>query len=193
MDRRIEITGEEEYRAFLRSLPKYRSILNRFTHFTITGSVHKEELKDFQEALNLKGRKKRMTFLYDRACDIIDAYNEKNRISCRYNEDGICEDPKHQTRKNGCCCHCYLQSPTGCPTRNLSCKFYFCDHICKSFRPLTMGDIDLLWMFTWSEREIIKNNVFVKRETYINLLCLGSYLLFCIYSVLKFYRIKNVF
>ena len=56
-----------------------------------------------------------------------------------------------------------------------------------------MKDIDLLRMFTPSEREIIKDNVFVKRETSINLLCLGSYLLFCVYSIVKFYRIKNVF
>ena len=193
MERKIEITNEEEYRAFLKKLPLYRSILNRFTVFKISGSVHQDELKDLNQALNLKNRKKRMTFLFDRACDIIDAYNEANGISCRYNGGGICEDPKHQTRKNGCCCHCYLQKPPGCPTRNLSCKFYFCDHICKKFRPLTPDDIDLLKMFSWSEREIIKNNVFVTRETYIRLLCLGSYLLFCIYSVIKFYRIKNVF
>ncbi len=56
-----------------------------------------------------------------------------------------------------------------------------------------MEDIDLLKMFNRSELEIIKNNVFVTRKTYINLLCLGSYLLFCIYSIVKFYRIKNVF
>ena len=56
-----------------------------------------------------------------------------------------------------------------------------------------MKDIELLRMFTPSERQIIKENVFVKRETSIGLLCLGSYLLFCVYSIVKFYRIKNVF
>ncbi len=193
MEQSITINSEEEYQAFLKQLPKYRGLRGRFTTFAITGTVHKEELKDFETALNLKNRRKRMTFLFDRACDIIDRYNEENGITCSYNSEGICEDPKHQTRKNGCCCHCYLQSSTGCPSRNLSCKFYFCDHICKKFRPLTMEDIDLLKMFNWSEREIIKNNVFVTRRTYINLLCLGSYLLFCVYSIVKFYRIRNVF
>ena len=189
----IQINSEEEYQAFLKRIPLYRSVLCRFTTFAISGTVHPEELKDFETALNLKNRKKRITFLHDRICDIIDQYNAANGIVCHYNSDGICEDPKHQTRKNGCCCHCYLQTSTGCPSRNLSCKFYFCDHMCKKFRPLTMKDIELLRMFTPSERQIIKENVFVKRETSIGLLCLGSYLLFCVYSIVKFYRIKNVF
>ncbi len=193
MEQNISINNEEDYQAFLKKLPKYRGIRGRFTDFVITGSVHTEELQDLSKALNIKNRRKRITYIYDRACDIIDSYNEKNGICCRYNDQGICEDPKHQTRKNGCCCHCYLQSSSGCPDRNLSCKFYFCDHICKKFKPLTMEDIDLLKMFTVSQREIIKNNVFVTRKTYIKLLCLGSYLLFCMYSVIKFYRIKNVF
>lgn len=55
-----------------------------------------------------------------------------------------------------------------------------------------MEDIDLLKLFSWSQREIIKTNVFVTRRTYINLLCLGSYLLFCMYSVIKFFRLKNL-
>lgn len=190
MEQIIKINNEEEYRTFLKKLPAYRSLLYRFTKFSIDSAVHKEELQDLQEALNIKNRRKRISFLYDRACDIIDEYNAKHGVSCCYSSEGICEDPKHQKKKNGCCFLCYLQSPSGCPTRNLSCKLYFCDHMCKKYRPLTMDDIDLLRMFSWSEREIIKSNVFIKRETYIDLLCLGSYLLFCIYSVIKFYRIK---
>ena len=192
MELRIKIDNEEEYQAFLKKLPAYRGIRGRFTSFDITGSVHQDELKDLAEALNIKNRRKRITFLYDRACDIIDKYNEENRISCRYNSEGICEDPKHGKKKNGCCFLCYLQSECGCPDRNLSCKLYFCDHICKKFHPLTMEDIDLLKLFSWSQREIIKTNVFVTRRTYINLLCLGSYLLFCMYSVIKFFRLKNL-
>jgi hypothetical protein len=193
VERTIAINSEEQYQEFLRGLPKYRGLLGYFTTYTIRGTVHTKELHDFERALNLKNRRKRITYLYDRVCDIIDQYNAEQGITCHYSAEGICEDPKHQTRKNGCCCHCYLQRPDGCPTRNLSCKFYFCDHLAKKYHALTMEDIDLLKLFTWSEREIIKNNVFVTRKTYINLLCLGSYLLFCIYSVVKFYRIKNVF
>ncbi|MCR5118864.1 MAG: hypothetical protein K6B44_04505 [Lachnospiraceae bacterium] len=193
MEQKIRINNEEEYRAFLKKLPLYRSILKRFTKFSISAPVYTEKLKDFETALNLKNRRKRITFLFDRACDIIDKYNEENGISCCYNSEGFCEDPKHQKKKNGCCFLCYLQSENGCPTRNLSCKLYFCDHICKKYHPLTMDDIDLLRMFSPSQREIIKSNVFVTRKTYINLLCLNSYLLFCMYSVLKFFRLKNLY
>lgn len=190
--RTITIDNEEKYRAFLRRLPVYRSILFRFTEFEITGSCRPSELQDFQTALNIKNRRKRIVYLYERCCEIIDRYNSEHCITCRYSAEGICEDPKHQTRKNGCCCHCYLQSSDGCPTRNLSCKLYFCDHISNRYHPLTMEDINLLRMFTASQREIIKSNVFVTEKTYIRLLYIGSYLLFCMYSVIKLYRIKNV-
>ena len=193
MEKRIEIGNEEEYQEFLRRLPKYRGLRYRATEFTARSKVHPKRVADIVTALNIKNRRKRIEYLFDRACDIIDAHNEAEGIICHYNADGICEDPKHQTRKNGCCCHCYLQSSSGCPSRNLSCKFYFCDHMCGKHRPLTMEDIDLLRLFTASQREIIKNNVFVTRKAYINMLWIGSYLIFCMYSVLKFYRIKNVF
>ena len=62
MEQNITINSEEEYRTFLKQLPKYRGLRGRFTTFAITGTVHAEELKDFETALNLKKRRARMTF-----------------------------------------------------------------------------------------------------------------------------------
>ena len=59
LHRSISIKSEEEYQAFLAQLPKYRGLRGRFTTFTITGTVHAEELKDFETALNLKKRRAR--------------------------------------------------------------------------------------------------------------------------------------
>ncbi len=190
--KKIYIRNESEYRAFLKKLPLYRSLLYVFTEFELEGSLHGKRLADLQKALNIKGKHRRIEFIYDRSCDIIDEYNEEHGNICHYSEDGICEDPKHRTRVNGCCWYCPLQSSTGCTSRNLSCKFFFCDHMCAKFKPLTVEDIDLLRMFNRSRRAIARENYFVRRETCLRILNLGSYLLYCVYSIIKLFRIKNI-
>ena len=189
--KQIKINTESEYREFLEKLKRYRGLLYRNTRFEISSALHNERIRDMETALNIKNRRQRIEYLYDRACDIVDEYNNKNGIICHYSAEGICEDPKHQKNKNGCCFICYLQSPEGCPTKNLSCKLFYCDHMCSKYVPITMDDIDLLKLFTWSQREIIKSNEFLDRKTYIDILWVGSYMLFCLYSIRKLFRMRK--
>ena len=42
-----------------------------------------------ETALNIKNRRQRIEYLYDRACDIVDEYNNKNGIICHYSAEGI--------------------------------------------------------------------------------------------------------
>ena len=61
----------------------------------------------------------------------------------------------------------------------------------ERYRHLTVGDVDLFRLFTPSQRAIARENVYVTRQTHLRLLRLGSYLLYCIYSVIKPFRMKN--
>ena len=187
----IEIRDEDGYRAFLEKLPLYRSAIFSHTVFEIRSEVHGSRIRDIEAALNIKGRRARVVFLHDRASDIIDEYNEAQGIYCKY-EDGKCEDPKHQRFKNGCCCHCYLQSSTGCHTKNLACKLFFCDFKAAQHEFLGMEKIDLLRLFTRSQRLIARENIYASRGENIALLTIGSYLIFCIYSLFKLFRMKNI-
>ena len=63
--------------------------------------------------------------------------------------------------------------------------------MCSKYVPITMDDIDLLKLFTWSQREIIKSNEFLDRKTYIDILWVGSYMLFCLYSIRKLFRMRK--
>ena len=190
MEKKIEIRNEEEYQQFLKALPLYRSVFGRAVHFEIGSAVHPERVRDIETALNIKSRKRRIEYIYDRGCDIVDRFNEENGAVCRFS-GGRCEDPKHQRYPNGCCCHCYLQTSHGCPTKNLSCKFFFCDHMAKKYRYLSVGDVDLFRLLTPGQRAIVRENVYVTKQTYLRLLWLGSYLLYCMYSVVKPFRMKN--
>ena len=80
MVKTIEIRNEEEYSQFLHRLPLYRSLLCRFTKFRISSAVHRERVGDIAHALNIKSRRKRTEYIHDRACDIIDAYNEEKGL-----------------------------------------------------------------------------------------------------------------
>ncbi len=59
--------------------------------------------------------------------------------------------------------------------------------------PLTIEDIPLLRLLTKSQLQIVKENVFTDRKTAINLLYIGSYLIFGLYSFIKVIRMKNIF
>ena len=191
LNKEIIINTNEEYDKFKKKLWLYRSWLYCFVSFKISGKVRQKELKDFETALNIKNDRKRTRFIYDRACKFIDEYNEKHCICCEYH-DSICEDPKHQKMKNGCCWYCHLQTNTGCPSRNLACKLFFCDHMWEKHHPLTAKDIDILLMFSPSRRAIARENTFVTEETFLRQLDIGSYGLMCIYSITKLFRFKNL-
>ena len=192
MEKTIVIENEADYQRFLRKLPAYRSVLHRFTSFRVRSAVHEGEAESIARALNLKKRRERVSYVYDRACDFGDRYNEENGIVCAFT-DGMCEDPKHRRFPNGCCFICHMQTSSGCPTRNLSCKLFYCDHMAEKYgdKILTVKDIPVLRLFTPSQRLIAKENVFVPRETCIRLLSFGSYLVYCMYSVVKPFRFRN--
>ena len=192
MVKNIEITNESEYRQFLRKLPLYKSLLFRFAEFRVNSAVFPETVREIAEALNMKRRRERIRYIYDRACEYVDRYNAENGIFCAFS-DGMCEDPKHQRLKNGCCYICHLVTAEGCPTRNLACKLFYCDHMAAKYgdRLLTADRIDLLRLLSPSQRLIARENVYVTRQTQLRQLYHGSYLIYCMYSVIKPFRFQN--
>lgn len=142
-----------------------------------------DEYSDLIKALSIKNRYKRTCFIYDKACDYIDSYNENNNIRCEFC-DNRCSDHRHKNNINGCCAHCKYQSNRGCKTQNLSCKFYFCDYMSK-YPVIKEEDIHILKLLSKRQRYICKNNVFCKRSIFIGLLFTGSVLVYFLYCFIK--------
>lgn len=147
-------------------------------------SIEYDYSKEYEVLVNavlMTNRKERIQYIYDSACDKIDEYNEKHNIICEF-KDGRCQAKGGNGRLNGCCYHCRLQSETGCPTRNLTCKFYYCDML-KAKNPPKFDDFPEFRLLTHLQKNIVKTNAYCYKETYIKLLLANSYLLFYIYSV----------
>lgn len=187
----ILIESEEDYKKFIKFIPLYRSFLFKFVEINIINCT-RHQLDDIMIALNIKNRKKRIKYMYEYICRQIDQYNEDNEIRCEF-EENRCNDCKHNWHENGCCYHCSYQSTSGCPTQNLSCKLFFCDYMDKHYKLLKFDDILMLKLFTKREQAIIKGNVFCSKEDFLNLLYIGSYLIYSIYSIIKIFRMKHIF
>ena len=185
------INTEDDYERLKSSLRKYTGLKYRKTTFTLSGEYSKYGLKEAIDALNIKNRSKRIEYIYDTACELVDGFNNVNEICCPFT-DNRCPDCKHNSHVNGCCYHCSLQSTKGCPTKNLSCKLYFCEYMKEHHHPLTMDDLDILNLLSRSQRAILRENVFVSRKIAISLLKIGSYIVFGLFSVYKLFTLRNI-
>ena len=187
----LRVVSADDYEALKKNLRKYAGIRYRKTEFILEDHLGIYGLQETVEALNRKKRYDRIIYIYDTACRLIDEYNRKNAIKCPFT-DGKCPDCRHNSHINGCCYHCGLQTAEGCPTCNLSCKLYFCSYMKERYRVLQLEDLDILRLLSWSQRNILKENVFVGRGFALLMLNVGSYLVFCLFSVYKICTMRNL-
>lgn len=176
----MNISTKEEFDAFLKSPRKYL----RYKELEIS-YPYPEEYKALVQAIKIRKRKERIAYIYDNACDRIDAYNEENKLICQFC-DGRCREASKGGRINGCCYRCRFQSSTGCPSRNLTCKLYFCDEMLAQ-GPLRFENFPEFQLLTRLQKNIVKTNAYCTRETSLRLMYINSYLVFYLYSI------RNVF
>jgi hypothetical protein len=187
----ITIETDDDYKKFIKKIPLYKSFLYKFTEFNIINYTN-YPLEDIMKMLNIKNRKKRIKYIYDYVCNQIDDYNNQNNIKCEF-EENRCHDCKHNWHENGCCFHCPYQNQSGCPTKNLSCKLFYCEYMDNKYKLLKFDDIIALRLFTKREQMIIKGNVFCNEKDFLTLLYIGSYFIYTIYSIFKIFKMKNIF
>ena len=149
----------------------------------IVNCTYPKEYEAFTRAIAIRSRRKRICYIYDNACDLIDEYNDKNGIICSF-EKGRCRLEDRLGAVNGCCCHCIYQSDKGCPSRNLTCKLFFCDRL-KEKHPPVFEDFKEFRLLTRRQQYMIRTNYYCKRDTFLRLLNIGSIMVFFIYSIRK--------
>lgn len=136
-------------------------------------------------AMKIKNRKERITYIYDNACKTIDDYNAENHMDCTF-KDGRCLEKEKGGKVNGCCYRCKFQSSRGCPSKNLTCKFYFCSRFLREHKkPLTFEDFPEFKLLTKFQQEIVKTNAYCTRETFLKMLLLDNFFVFYIFSTVK--------
>lgn len=189
MEKVLFIENEKNLRTFYHYLFLYKSFLYRFVNFRL--DEDKFDISGIVEALNIKNKKKRVEFIYDRACDEVDNFfANKNICNFKNGQCGIQRKLKNN-KFNGCCRRCAYQTSKGCPTKNLACKLFFCSYIKDRYDIIKLKDLKILKALYFRQRAIVKSDYFSSRRDVINDLYLNSYI---IGNIRILYRIikKNV-
>lgn len=138
----VKVKDQTALDKFYQKLFFYKKIWFKKTNFILDSNF--EELKPIVEALNIKNRKQRITYIYDTACQQIDDhYQNKNICGFKNNKCYVQQKLKNGTI-NGCCRCCMYQSPKGCTTKNLTCKLFTCSEVEKRCQVIKFDDLKIL-------------------------------------------------
>ena len=84
----ITINNYKDYNKFLKRINIYKSILYYNTLFEVKNNINERNIDYITNALNMKNRKKRIEYVYDQSCKLIDWKNKGINI-CGF-ENGKC-------------------------------------------------------------------------------------------------------
>ena len=140
----------------------YRSFLCTFVTFRTT--LKDSTSKSIIQALNYKGRYKRIYYVIDTLCNQIDDYYKESNLCDFCNSQCICHRSLGYDYQNGCCRKCRHQSSHGCTTKNFACKMFYCSYASSSIKKLTYQDLGLLKVLTPFQRFVLKSEYFATIE-----------------------------
>ena len=156
----INVNNEKELKKFYKFLPFYKSFIFKIFKFDIKSKY--DDIKNINTALNIKNRKKRITYIFDMACKQVDDIFKDIKNPCGF-KNGICYS------------HSRYQSSNGCNTKNITCKLFFCDEVKKRYKVIEFDDLKILKLLSIRQRYILKSDYFSSREDVINDLYYGSF------------------
>ena len=186
----IVIKSKEDYIKFIKRIVLYKSILYINTEFQVERNQINDKLQQMINGLNIKNRYKRITYVYDTACSIIDS-NTKGLNVCGFKNNKCYIQQKQNNGKcNGCCRLCKYQNSNGCPTKNLACKLFNCSEVKKRYKTIEYKDLAILKLLSLKNRLIVKSDYFSTREEVLK----DLYAYTLTYSILRiFFRsIRNL-
>lgn len=162
--KRIIVSNVKDYNKLLKKIKLYKTIFYRNTFFVVENKINDENIDYIISALNIKNRKKRIEYIYDKSCEIIDNKN-KNINTCGFKNNMCYVQRKLKNGKcNGCCRKCLYQTKSGCSTKNLACKLFNCSEVKKRYEVVEYNDLKLLKLLSLKNRIIVKSDYFSKRE-----------------------------
>ena len=167
----IKVNSKQDILKFYKRISLYRTFIFRFTTFKLNEDNPK--LTPIIKALNIKKRKKRITYIYHTICTQIDDFY-KNTDMCEF-KNGKCLSQRlgNSDKVNGCCRICKYQTSGACPTKNLACKLFYCESVKEKHEVITLDDLPIFKCFSPLQRFIVKSDFFSSEKDVINDLYLG--------------------
>ena len=114
-------------------------------------------------------------------------YDGKNL--CEFECNRCLVQRKNNKHHNGCCRKCVHWSASGCKTKNITCKFYYCYSVREKNEVLSYNDISLVKELNYRQRILIRHNYFSSREEIINDLLINSLIIVAIRIIYR--QIRN--
>ncbi len=134
-------------------------------------------------ALNIKDKKKRLSYVYDKACDLLDDdFYGKN--VCEFKDNKCIYARKEKTHCDGCCRSrdgdkvCVYLKNHICSIRCLACKFHICKYIRKKGLRYRVNDILVLkYLLNWKQKIMVYLDFFMTKEEVLKDLTKNSIIL----------------
>lgn len=191
MKKKIVVNNRNDYNRFVKKLFIYKSILYKNVFFELENIVEDENLDYLIKGLNIKNRKKRIDFIYDMCCFMIDSKNSSINICGFVNNQCFVQRKNKNQECNGCCRKCIYQTSKGCSSKNLACKLFNCSEVKKRFETLSDKDLPLLKLLSLKNRLIVKSDYFSLREDVLKDLYCYSFIVSTIRIIFRL--MKNMF
>ena len=164
------------YDLIVSSIPRIRKIC-KWYHVPFKVSEVKSKninsLKDIEIAINMKNKRARIEFIYDKVCDYLD-YDFIKKNKCLFKDDKCISDRGKNYDKNCGCCRarngevCQYLEDGRCTIRNLGCKFFVCPTLKKKGVTYKTTDFPLLKYFcSFRQRIVLRYTIFVPKEKVI--------------------------
>ena len=173
---KVDETGSFKLPRFIRlfdSKNKKYKVLYKEKEYTKESNIKKiRQISQVVEALNIKDKRKRLEFVYNKACDILDDdFYGKNVCGFKQNK---CIQDRKKNKCDGCCrCndnkrHCLYLKNHICSTRCLACKFHICYALKKMGYRYKVNDILVLkYLLNWKQKIMVYLDFFMTPEEVI--------------------------
>ena len=191
-------------------IPKFLKIYagKRKFYFEDKGKLYDKKIKTddkevrqvslLTEALNIKSRKERFSYIYDMSCDLLDEdFIYKN--VCDFKCGKCIKDRLYNKLGGGCCCDrnhetmCPYLTKSGCSIRCLACKFHICNVLKKNGYKYRIKDIYILrYLLNWKQKIMVYNDFFMTHDEVLKHVIKNSILLWLFSKKKRFvkYNIK---
>lgn len=166
-------------------IPKFLryKIRNHKYKVLYNNKLYDKEIKDNKEirqisllveACNIKNRKERLTFIYDKACDILDDDFYGCNL-CEFKNNQCFVNRMHGNSLDGCCrsrdnkSACKYLVKHKCTNRNLTCKIHICSYMSKKGYKYKLNDIYMIkYLYSWKQKLFCYFNLFISRKSFLN-------------------------
>lgn len=148
------------------------------------------------EALNIKDKRKRLRFVYDKSCELLDDDFYGKNI-CEFKDNKCIHDRLYNASCDGCCKtndglrRCKYLENHRCKTKCLACKFHICHCIRQNGYKYKVNDIYMLkYIYNWKQKIIVYSNFFMTPEEVLDDVYKNS-LIYWAFKKKKDYWVKN--